>query len=149
METQLPSPKRGHSPPIFGPFLLWPGVWMHQDAAWLGMEVGLSPGDCVRWGPRPLPKKDSAPNFRRTSIVTKRLYGSRCHLPNFVALRQKLCEMSVVEKFCSPEEYAKVHPWCPDLSPIDRSYTIFCRHCVVTLAVDCYVSDISLVLYRK
>jgi len=26
-------PKRGRSPsPIFGPFLLWPNGWMHQDA---------------------------------------------------------------------------------------------------------------------
>ena len=23
-------------PPIFGPFLLWPNDWMHQDAAWYG-----------------------------------------------------------------------------------------------------------------
>jgi len=23
-----------HSPPIFGPYLLWPNGWMDQDAAW-------------------------------------------------------------------------------------------------------------------
>jgi len=26
--TQLPSPKKGQSPPIFGPCLLWPNGWM-------------------------------------------------------------------------------------------------------------------------
>ena len=46
-------------------------------------------------------------------------------LPNFVALRDKVCEISLVEKFCSPEKQAKVHPRSPDLSPIDRPYTSF------------------------
>jgi len=27
----------------------------------LGMEVSLSPGDCVRWGPSPLPQKGRIP----------------------------------------------------------------------------------------
>ena len=45
----VPSPKRGWSPQIFGPCLLWPNGWMDQDATWY--EVGLIPGDCVRWGP--------------------------------------------------------------------------------------------------
>jgi len=49
---------QAHRPPpspIFGPFLLWPNGCMHQNA--LAIEVGLGPGDCVRWGPRsPLPK---------------------------------------------------------------------------------------------
>jgi len=48
-------PKRGLSPPIFSPFLLWPNGLVHQDA--LGMEVDLSPGDCVRQGPSPTPPK--------------------------------------------------------------------------------------------
>ena len=31
----VPLPKRGRTPsPIFGPFLLWPNGWMHQDATW-------------------------------------------------------------------------------------------------------------------
>jgi len=29
-----PLPKRRQSPSIFGPFLLWPNGWMHQDATW-------------------------------------------------------------------------------------------------------------------
>ena len=36
MGTQLPSPKMGQSPSIFGPFLLWVNGWMHQDATWHG-----------------------------------------------------------------------------------------------------------------
>jgi len=51
-----PSPKRGRSPsPIFGPFLLWPNDWMHQDATWYGCRPQPS-GLCVRWGPSPPPK---------------------------------------------------------------------------------------------
>jgi len=36
----------------------------------------LSPGDCVRWGPSPLPRKgvELPPNFRPTCIVAKRLW---------------------------------------------------------------------------
>jgi len=31
-----PLPKNGTEPPIFGPSLLWPNGWMHQDATWYG-----------------------------------------------------------------------------------------------------------------
>jgi len=32
-----PRPKGGGAPsPIFGPFLLWPNGWMHQDVTWYG-----------------------------------------------------------------------------------------------------------------
>jgi len=27
-------PEKGHSPPLFGPRLLWPNSWMDQDATW-------------------------------------------------------------------------------------------------------------------
>jgi len=48
----------------------------------LGMEVRLSPGDFVSDGdPAPSPQKGAEPPiFRPTSIVAKRLHGSRCHL---------------------------------------------------------------------
>jgi len=36
--------------PIFGPFLLWPNGWMHQDATWYGGRPQPR-GLCVRWGP--------------------------------------------------------------------------------------------------
>ena len=73
-----PSPKKGHSSPQ-----CLAHVCCGQTAGWtkmpLGMEVGLSLGDCVRWGPSPYPKRGGAPpNFRPTSIVAKRLH--RCHL---------------------------------------------------------------------
>jgi len=48
----------------------------------LGRKVGLVPSDIVLDGdPAPPPQKgDRAPNFRSTSIVAKRLDGSRYHL---------------------------------------------------------------------
>jgi len=51
-----PSPKRGWSPQIFGPCLLWPNGWMDQDSTSHG---GRSQPRllCVRWRPSPLPKK--------------------------------------------------------------------------------------------
>jgi len=58
----LPPPKRGRSPfPIFGPFLLWPNGWMHQDATWYGGRPWPR-RHCVRWGPSSaLPKKGAEP----------------------------------------------------------------------------------------
>jgi len=50
MGTPLPSPKRGRSPQIFGPCLLWPNGCMDQD----GTLHGGRPQPrrlCVRWGP--------------------------------------------------------------------------------------------------
>jgi len=38
----------------------------------LGMEVGLGPGDIVRWGPISLQRGTAAPNFRPMSVVAKR-----------------------------------------------------------------------------
>jgi len=58
-----PSPKRGWSPsPVFGPFVLWPDGWMHQDATWYGGRPQPR-GLCVRWGPSPTPKKGGEPQF--------------------------------------------------------------------------------------
>jgi len=58
-----------------------------QTVAWIKMKHDmqdasrpLSTPHCVRWGPSSPPKRDTAPNFRSTSVVTKRLDGSRCHL---------------------------------------------------------------------
>jgi len=53
-------PKRWQSPPIFGPSLLWPNGWMHQDATWCGGRP--QPRRlCVRWRPSPLPQKGRSP----------------------------------------------------------------------------------------
>jgi len=69
-EDPAPPSLKGHSPQFSS------NVGCGQTAGWtemaLGMEVGLGPGDCVRYG--------GAPNFRPMSIVAKRLHGSRCHL---------------------------------------------------------------------
>ena len=64
MGTLLPLPKRGHSPQISGPCLLWPNGWMDQDGIW--HRGRPQPRRlCVRWGPSPLP------NFRPIYIVAK------------------------------------------------------------------------------
>ena len=52
-----PSPKGGGAPsPIFGPFLLWPNGWVHQDATWYACRPQPR-GLCVRSGPSPCPKR--------------------------------------------------------------------------------------------
>jgi len=76
-----PYPQRGGAPsPIFGPFLLWPNGWMHQDATWYGGRP--QPRRLhVRWGPSfPSLKGAQSPNFRSMSLVAKRLDGLRWHL---------------------------------------------------------------------
>ena len=46
------APQKGGGAPQFSAH-----VYCSQTAAWikmaLGMEVGIGPGDCVRWGPSP------------------------------------------------------------------------------------------------
>jgi len=32
LDGDQPAPKRGTSPPLFGPYLLWRNGWMDQDA---------------------------------------------------------------------------------------------------------------------
>ena len=63
MGTQLPLPKMGAEPPIFG------RVYCGQTVGWikmqLGMEVGLGPGHvhCARWGPSSPSPKVHSPQF--------------------------------------------------------------------------------------
>jgi len=56
-----PPPPKGHSPPIFGPYLLRPNGCMDQDVTWYGATP--RPGRlCVRWGPCSLsPKRRQCP----------------------------------------------------------------------------------------
>ena len=73
---------------IQGPRLLWPNGWLDQDSMWCESRSRLAP-HCVRWGPSyPFGKGHSSPLLlclqpydpRPTSIVDKRLAGSRCHV---------------------------------------------------------------------
>jgi len=76
---------------------------------------------------------------------------SNSQTPNTAKFRRaptKICEISLWKKILLSGKVARSSP-LPDLSPIDRPYTSFYRHSVVTLALDCFVSEISLVLYRK
>jgi len=55
-----PPPLKGHSPPIFGPYLLRPNGCMDQDVTWYG-DRPRSRQLCVTWGPRiPSPKGGGA-----------------------------------------------------------------------------------------
>jgi len=66
--------------PIFGPFLLWPKGWMHQDATCYRDRPQRSQ-HCITWRlSAPLQKGAETPNFRSMFIVAKRLDGSRYHL---------------------------------------------------------------------
>jgi len=62
-----PLPKKGESPTIFGPCLLWPNGWMDQDATWYGGRPRPR-RHCARWGPSS-PKKGHSPHFSTMSIV--------------------------------------------------------------------------------
>ena len=73
-----PRPIKGHSAPIFGPYLLWQNGCMDQDVTWYG---GRPPPRrlCVRWGTRSPSQIGGAelppPNFRPMFIAAKRLDG--------------------------------------------------------------------------
>ena len=75
MGTQ-PLPKNGRSTPSQFSAHLYCGQTAGCIKMPLGMEVGLSPVDCVRWVPAP--KKGVEPsNFRPMSIAAKWLHGGR------------------------------------------------------------------------
>jgi len=49
-------PPKGHRPPIFGPYMLWPNGCMDQDVTWYGARPRPR-RLCVKWGSRyPSPK---------------------------------------------------------------------------------------------
>ena len=106
MRTQLPSPKRGQSPPNFRPMsILWPNSWMDQDATWYGGRPPPRP-HCARWGHTPQKRGVQSPrlNFWPMSVVAKRLDGSRCHLVRRQASAQAtLCYMGSSSLPLSPQ----------------------------------------------
>jgi len=58
----------------------------------LGMELGLSPGNFVLHGdPALYPRRGGAHPIFGTSIVAKRLHGSRCHLVGKYSPRARHC----------------------------------------------------------
>jgi len=73
-------PKKGHSPTIFGPCVLWPNGCMYQYTTWYGGRPQPR-RHCVKWGrSSPSPKGVQTPNFRPMFTVVERLDGLRCHL---------------------------------------------------------------------
>ena len=70
-----PPPPKGHSPPIFGPYLLWPNGCMDQDATWYGGRP-RSRRLCVRCGPRSTsPKEVGTPHFFSAHIYCGQTAG--------------------------------------------------------------------------
>jgi len=58
-----PLPKKGAEPPIFGPCLLRPNGWIHQDATWYWARPRTR-RHCARWGPNSPPQKGGrSPQF--------------------------------------------------------------------------------------
>jgi len=72
-DLATPSPNSRRSPPIFGPYLLWPYGWLDQDATWWG--VGLNPNNIVLDRDPAPPKRCTAPSFWPMSILAKQLDG--------------------------------------------------------------------------
>ena len=52
-----PAPRKGAQPPIFGPCLLWPNLWMDEDTIWYRGRP------CVKWGFSSPRKGHSTPHF--------------------------------------------------------------------------------------
>jgi len=75
-----PLPKKEAQPPIFGPCLLWPNGWMHQDATWYGGRPWPRP-HCARWRCSSPTKRGHRPQFsahfycRQTSVCIKMPLG--------------------------------------------------------------------------
>ena len=91
-----PAPK-GHSPPIFGQYLLRPNGYMDQDATWCGGRPWPRQL-CVRWGPRSpslkggrIPAKFSAHVYcGQTAGWIKMAFGMEVGLgPGHIVLDQK------------------------------------------------------------
>ena len=65
-----PLPKKGRSPPIFSPRLLWPNGCMDEDATWYGGRPQPGLRDIVLDGnPAPPPLKGHTSNFWPTFVV--------------------------------------------------------------------------------
>ena len=74
-----PLPKKEAEPTIFGPCLLWPNCWMHQDGTWHGGRPWFSP-HCARHSSSPQKRGSGgrAPShFRPIFIVARWLDASR------------------------------------------------------------------------
>ena len=73
-----PCPKRGRSPPILSPYLLWPNGYMYQHTTWYGVDLG--PGHIVLDGFPALRERGAAPlpSLRPMSIVATVAHLSYC-----------------------------------------------------------------------
>jgi len=104
LDEDPPPPQKGHSsPPLFGPYLLWPNGWMDQDSTSYGGR-DLGPGDIVLDGyPAPLQKRaqeHAPPTFRPMFIVVKRSPISATAELLLNLIRPRLC-YTLLTEMCS------------------------------------------------
>jgi len=77
--TQNSSPE-GHSPPNFGPCLMWPNGWVDQNSTWYGGRPRPR-RHCVRWGRSPpSPKGASHVSCGQTAAWIKMPLGTEVGL---------------------------------------------------------------------
>ena len=93
METQLPPPERGTAVPLFGPCLTWLNGSL-SGSGYHFTEVGLGPGDAVRWGSSSLPygKGHTSPHFSvHFALARSPISAAAEHLYNFILRFSYLC----------------------------------------------------------
>jgi len=109
--------------PVCGVGVLWPHGSMDQDETWHGGRPRPRP-HCARWDLAPLPKTDTAPNFRPVSIVDNgrsyqlllssciSVHDQRCVLGPKVqsAILLFVCEPIVRVIYLSSKHTARVWP---------------------------------------
>jgi len=77
-----PQSPKGHNPPIFGPYLLWPNGRLDQDATCYGGRPHLRPGDIVLGGNSAPPRKGHSFQFSahvycgQTAVWIKMPFGT-------------------------------------------------------------------------
>jgi len=77
-----PPQKWTTEPPIFGPCLLWPNGWMHQDATWYRGRPRPRT-HCARWRtscPPPAKGAQKPPSFWPMSVVATVAHLSYCRV---------------------------------------------------------------------
>ena len=101
------SPKKGQSPPIFGPFLLWRNGWMDEDAIWYGTRPQPRP-HCVRRGDAAPPRKGhSSPRLFSAHVYCGHSRPSHLLLSSCCTGRDRKCQYFTMG--------APIHQNCPFL----------------------------------
>jgi len=107
MGTSSP-PQKWQSPPIFGPYLLWPNGSMRQDATWYG-DRPQPRRRCVRWGPSPLPQKGRSPTQFSAHVYCGRT-AAWIKMPLGTEVDLGLCDIVFNVDPATPRKKGHTHP---------------------------------------